>query len=173
MTDMLAVLADARRSFPMRLHTSRSNVSEWNSLFVDYEKPYVERLWQNFGDGFRIYMHKIHPCQPHETFFHRHPWPSAIYVEEGVYEMLVGTGTGDQPPETGVRIILPAGSSYEMVRPNDWHSVRPHKEASYSTFVTARPFPSWKQTPIPQQRELTPGEAEALYRKWVYEFYKN
>lgn len=28
------------------------NLSEWKSVFVDYHKPYVKRLWKQVGEAF-------------------------------------------------------------------------------------------------------------------------
>src|SRR5581483_10131554 len=60
--------------------------NHWHSLYVDYEPPTVERLWTDVGNC-RLYLHRIHPCE--KALYHAHPWPSAIKVLSGVYEMAV------------------------------------------------------------------------------------
>ncbi len=109
----------------------------WESLDVNYEPPRVERLWRKFGD-FRIYLHRIHPCE--KALFHPHPWPSAVEVLSGAYEMGIGYGAGPEAPPTAATAILRKGSSYEMIDPNGWHYVRPFGDPSLSIMVTGKPW---------------------------------
>lgn len=43
--DMLARLAEAERVLPELLRDEAG----WTGLFVDYERPFVERLWRPWG----------------------------------------------------------------------------------------------------------------------------
>lgn len=111
----------------------------WKSLFVNYHAPFVERLscdWQ----GGRVYMHKIHPCGVEDALFHPHPWPSAMKVLQGGYEMAIGYGAGTVKPPAAVRLMLGAGSEYEMTHPDGWHYVRPINRPSFSLMVTGNPW---------------------------------
>jgi hypothetical protein len=107
----------------------------WQTLDVLYEEPRVERVWLQFGNK-RIHLHRIHPCQ--KPYRHVHPWPSAILVLSGTYEMEVGKLPGNQVP--AATLILSAGSSYEMLNPLAWHSVRPLIEPSLSVMLTGQPW---------------------------------
>lgn len=113
------------------------NEDRWNSLLIDYEVPVVERVWTQWGQ-YRICLHRIHPCQ--KPYFHKHPWPSAMRIVEGKYEMSVGYGKGDQEPLHAAKIILTAGSTYEMVEPDGWHSVNPVAEPVMSVMVIGKPW---------------------------------
>ena len=112
---------------------------KWNSLFVDYHPPVVERLWREWND-FRIYLHRIHPCEPDQALFHPHPWPSAMRVLDGKYEMAVGYGTGEKEPPIAARIIMGAGSEYEMTDSDGWHYVRPIGNPTMSLMIAGKPW---------------------------------
>jgi hypothetical protein len=97
----------------------------------------VERLWTQYGQH-RVFLHQIHPCE--KALFHPHPWPSAVKVLSGLYEMGISYGVGKGDPPEAATCILAAGSSYEMIEPNGWHYVRPLGSASLSLMVTAAPW---------------------------------
>lgn len=109
----------------------------WNTLYIDYEVPVVERVWTQYGDN-RICLHRIHPCTT--PYFHKHPWPSAMRIVEGTYKMDVGYGKGEVPPLTACTILLSPGSSYEMIEPDGWHSVNPIHGPVMSVMVIGRPL---------------------------------
>lgn len=124
------------------LGTLLNSGTEWNTLDINYEKPHVQRVWQTVGE-FRVNLHRIFPCYAHESFFHPHPWPSALKIEEGRYEMNVGYGIGLEPDARYLTtLILPAGSYYEMTHYNAWHSVRPLDGPVMSVMITGKP---WKR----------------------------
>lgn len=112
----------------------------WSSMFIDYEKPYVERLWRSWRAHFRISLHRIHTCHEDEPLFHPHPWPSAIRILSGVYEMGIGHGAGDSKPPVNTRVILTSGCVYEMIDPDEWHYVRPLTDTSHSVMITDLPW---------------------------------
>jgi hypothetical protein len=120
----------------------RDNSVVWKDLLINYESPMVRRLWTEY-QGYRLYLHQILPCSV--PYRHIHPWPSAIHVVSGVYEMEVGTLDTLQtevPPEAvpAATLQLGKGSTYEMVNPKGWHSVRPLGEASLSVMLTGSPW---------------------------------
>lgn len=131
--EMLTALFEVESALPMLL----LDEDRWQSLDVNYEHPRVERLWTQVGT-WRVNLHRIHPCA--RALFHPHPWPSAVLVVSGKYEMGVGYGAGGEPPPEAVRLILTAGARYEMVDPDGWHSVRPLHESSLSLMVTGEPW---------------------------------
>ncbi len=133
-SSMLEILERADRMWP----TLIEDLALWTSVDVDYEPPRVERIWCPFGDGVRLFLHRIHPCET--ALFHPHPWPSAVRVLAGPYEMAVGYGAGPEAPPVAALCRLATGSSYAMENPNGWHSVRPISGLSLSLMVTAKPW---------------------------------
>src|SRR4051812_42565464 len=115
---MLALLADAERALPSLL----ADDGRWQTMDIDYEPPRVERAFTQVGDN-RVAVHRIHPCE--RALFHPHPWPSAVWIVSGSYEMAVGFGAGPTPRPEAATCILAAGSRYEMIHQDGWHSVRP------------------------------------------------
>lgn len=135
-------LARAEKALPELLQDALG----WHSLDVNYEPPHVERLWRPFADDFRLYLHRIHPCD--RALYHPHPWPSAIRLVEGEYEMGVGysdasyTAPGFSPP-TAAKLILTKGSMYVMDDRDGWHYVKPLGGPSLSIMITGRPWARW------------------------------
>lgn len=151
---MLEELERAERELPALISSSR-----WSSLDVDYEPPRVERLWTQL-DGLRVYLHRIHPCD--SALFHPHPWPSAVKVVSGRYEMAVGHGPAESPPPAAAKLVLAAGSSYEMTDPDGWHYVRPIGGPSLSVMVTGAPWKRWSPGKGRDLRPLSATDAGRL-----------
>lgn len=159
---MLNVLKRAEADLLVKLLERRGKGDNWKSLNITYEKPYVERLWLSYGKN-RIYLHRIYKCKREEALLHPHPWPSAVLLLEGEYEMGIGYGEGVTPPEISTTIIATAGTRYEMTNPNGWHYVRPLSDTTLSLMVTG---PPWNRVPVvtaPKQDPLTPFAREALF----------
>lgn len=116
-----------------------TNESLWHSLYVDYAKPYVERVYTNWN-GLRINLHRIKACESQEALFHPHPWPSAMRIVEGSYEMGVGYSSTDEIPPAAATVVLPAGAAYEMVHPDGWHYVHPLSNHSLTVMVSGEPW---------------------------------
>jgi hypothetical protein len=89
---MLEILASVESELPRLL----LDESAWSGLLIDYHPPTVERLWMGW-QGHRVSLHRIHPCGPGQALFHPHPWPSAMRILSGEYEMAVGYGRGETP----------------------------------------------------------------------------
>ena len=150
---MLKKLLEANKEAKRLLTKNHS----WNSLWVNYHKPYVERLWVQWGE-FRISLHKIYPCKKDEELFHPHPWPMASYILKGEYEMGVGYSQNSEiEPLLATRLIISDGSSYEITNPNCWHYVRPINDPSYSLMVTGKP---WVNKPESKALKLKPINPE-------------
>jgi hypothetical protein len=142
-----------------------ARADQWQSLFVDYEPPFVERLWAPVsvdGAAYRVFLHRIHPADPERCLFHPHPWPSAIKILSGSYWMNAGHGAGFEPPPVSMRLKLVAGASYEMAHPDGWHSVCPLGEPSRSIMVTGAPWSRPSHKPTKQLLPLDPAAADAL-----------
>lgn len=136
------------------------DIDGWHTLDVDYEPPRVERLWRDMvTPGYRLYLHRIHPCE--KALFHPHPWPSAVKILHGSYEMRVGYGKGIDEPPTAATIVLTKGSYYEMGDPDGWHNVRPlGNHPSYSIMITGPKWDRWSPKPK-QDHKLGPLTDEA------------
>jgi hypothetical protein len=143
------------------------NESDWHSLDIDYHPPRVERLWRQFGE-YRINLHRIHPCEPKDALIHPHPWPSAVRVFPGIYEMGMGFGTGIETPPLFGRIIVTDGFEYEMTHIDSWHYVRPIERPSFSLMVTGRPWdrekPVLPEAPLKPLAEVNKKEIFAFFR---------
>lgn len=155
---MLRILSNCAWDLPRLLEEPETS---WQSLDVDYDPPRVERLWRTVfyrdtgesGGEYRFYLHRIHPCE--DPLYHPHPWPSAVAVLSGSYEMSVGHGPGEKGPPVAMTSRLSPGSSYEMIDPDGWHSVRPLGQASLSLMVTGAPWSRWSPKPA-GKRKLEP-----------------
>ncbi|MDP3770633.1 MAG: hypothetical protein Q8R40_06955 [bacterium] len=131
---MLTILREVEIMLPRLL----ANANDWNSVFVDYHLPFVERVWRQWGE-YRIMLHQIYPCAPEEALWHPHPWPSAMKIESGRYEMGIGFRSDSIPAHAG-KHILAEGDTYEMVHPDGWHYVCPLDGPSMSLMVTGKPW---------------------------------
>lgn len=140
---------------------------QWTGLFVDYEHPYVERLWLPFREG-RLFLHRIHPCAEGQALYHPHPWPSAMLVVDGQYEMAVGYGRGENPPPVACRLLVGPGFRYEMTEPNAWHSVSPIRDVCWTVMVTGQPWERWTPRSSSPLRPLNPEE-----RAQMFEFFRD
>ena len=174
MLDKIKYLLDEETGFQV-LDELMSDPSVWNSLNITYHPPRVERVWRQHGDN-RIFLHRIHPCEPGEALWHSHDWPSAMAVVKGRYEHKVGylpyRGAEATVEDllTKIRclttLVLPEGSLYEMTEPKAFHSVRPLDGPALSLMVTGKP---WDQSdrfyfpkPKVQQEPLPPEVVEEI-----------
>jgi hypothetical protein len=155
---MWTALEAVERALPALL----ADEAAWQSLDIDYHPPRVERLWRAWGDH-RVCLHRIHPCAPEEALFHPHPWPSAMRILQGVYEMDVGWGPGTHPPAVAARLRLGPGSTYEMTDPDGWHRVRPIGGVSQSVMVTGAP---WSRVAPRSAGPLAPLTKEQAHELW-------
>ena len=110
----------------------------WTSIRLDHQQPVLERCYTQYGD-LRLGVHRIHPCET--AMYHPHPWPSAVYLLDGEYEMAIGHGEGSKPPPEAMRTVVTPGSRYEMLDPNGWHYVRPLVRPTLSIMLNG---PAWK-----------------------------
>lgn len=150
---MLSILYQIEEDLPELL-----NKPGWNSLYINYHPPVVERLWRQV-DGYRVYLHRIHPCTEEQALVHPHPWPSAIRVLEGSYEMGIGYGKGMTTPPIACKIITNKAFCYEMVEPDGWHYVRPIGYPSISLMVTGKP---WEREAPRSNEPLAPMSEERV-----------
>ncbi len=124
----------------------------WKTLRIDYHPPHVDRVYRDW-QGMRLCLHWIYPCEPGEALLHTHPWPSAMRVLRGHYEMGVGYGKGDAPPPIAARIVASGPMEYEMTDPDAWHYVRPVGGVAMTIMLSGKPWNRWSpQAP----KELSP-----------------
>jgi hypothetical protein len=154
---MLDVLAMAEAALPALLLDG----GIWQSLHVDYHPPTVDRLWTRWGE-YRLFLHRIHPCAPGEALFHPHPWPSAMRVLDGEYEMAVGFGQGMAEPPFAARMVARGDFRYEMTHPDAWHYVRPIGGPTLSIMVTGKPWERESHRATKPLSALAPGVVAEL-----------
>jgi hypothetical protein len=152
--EMLSKLYDIEHTLPSLL----PDTAGWHSLLINYHPPVVRRLWRDHGPC-RVYLHDIFACTAEEALFHPHPWPSAMRVVEGTYEMVVGYGAGDVAPPAAATLVLGPGTCYEMIEPDGWHSVRPLDTSTLSLMVTGAP---WERLAPKSDKPLAPLESAAV-----------
>jgi hypothetical protein len=133
--EMLATLLKIEAELPELLKDS----SRWKSLDVSYHPPRVERVFMQHGE-LRVSLHCIHPCERSEALFHPHPWPSAMRILSGNYEMAVGYGAGQSEPPIAATVVAGPGTSYEMADPDAWHYVRPIGGPALTLMITTKPW---------------------------------
>lgn len=129
----------------------------WNTLFVNYSQPFVERVYRDYN-GLCICLHRIASCDAGAALFHPHPWPSAMRIVSGSYEMGIGYGTTTDEPPVAATLVLPATSVYEMTDPNGWHWVRPLTHHSLSLMITGI---TWNRLSPKSTEPLGPLSSEA------------
>ncbi len=143
---MLNVLYAFEKQLPALLQDTVG----WNSVYIDYHKPFVERVWRNYGE-YRVSLHHIALCEEHTPLFHPHPWPSAMRIVAGEYEMGVGYTTGDVAPTIAAKIVMQAGNQYEMTNPHGWHYVRPLTPNTLSLMIAGKP---WSRNVVKVEKPL-------------------
>jgi hypothetical protein len=161
--NMLDLLHSVELALPILLRDE----TRWKSVFVNYHPPFVERLWCEWQEN-RIYLHCIHPCYAEDALLHPHPWPSTMKVLSGNYEMGIGHGSGTSKPPLAARLILAAGSEYEMTNPDGWHYVRPLNVPSISLMVTGKP---WGRTSPKSDKPLL--ELSPERQKEIFKFFRS
>ena len=142
----------------------------WKTLFVDYHPPLVERCWTQLGN-YRISLHFIHECKPEDALFHPHPWPSAMHVLEGTYEMGLGFGKGLEEPEKMCTVLVTNGMYYDMTHIDGWHYVRPVKSTCSTVMLSG---PKWGREEIKSEhplKELTP-ERKHIMLEYFLNYYR-
>ncbi len=164
---MLKILAEIEAELPELLE----DASAWSSKSIDYHPPKVERVYRDHR-GYRVNLHRTHPCAQGEALFHPHPWPSAMLIVGGAYRMRVGYGAGVDSPPVAATLILERAARYEMIHPDAWHDVTPAASApAYSLMVTGAPWV--RDAPVVPSAALPPLTPEAtrsildFFRAWT------
>lgn len=130
-------LKEAEKKLPYLL----SNPNIWQTLDVNYFPPRVERLWTQYDENHRLFIHIIHPTEE-LCLFHKHRWPASFKIVKGSYEMGVSYNKDEITSEEAYKVdiiskfILEKGSYYEMTNTHTLHYVKPLKEYSISLMIT-------------------------------------
>ncbi len=148
-----------------------SKPNEWRTLLVDYHPPIVERCWAQLGN-YRIFLHFIHKCEVKDALFHPHPWPSAMHVLHGKYEMGLGFGPGLIEPEKMCTVLSENGGLYyDMTHIDGWHYVRPVDGVCATVMLTGKP---WEREEIKSDEPLKPlaEDRKLIMLQWFANFYR-
>ena len=173
MIGMREVLTQVEKELPALLE----NPHGWQSLDIDYHNPRVERVWTQWN-GFRINLHRIQACKPHEALFHPHPWPSVVRIlggelgghDGGGYWTAIGSGPPDgEDPLKVAEIFMPNGSIICMEDPYGWHLVAP-PHTSYSLMITGGPWHT-KMTFKPGMKLRSMNEKDIEELKYYFKSY--
>lgn len=149
---MIKKLYEIESELYPHLEKMMENINSLNTMHIDYHEPFVNRIWFQYDEKHRVYLHKIFPSQSSEAaLFHPHPWKSAIRIIWGSYEMGVGHSETNEVPKIDCKLHLPQYTTYEMVEENGWHYVNP-RIPSYSLMVTGEL--NSRQMPIEPRKEF-------------------
>ena len=118
----------------------------------------TERRLSQYRDG-KLCLHRIHACEPGVAPYHPHPWPSAMRILEGTYELTVGCSAGERAPPVAARMIASSAFDYEMIDVYAWHSVRPIGAPAMTVMVTG---PRWERGASREDQTLSPRNGEPL-----------
>jgi hypothetical protein len=122
------------------------NPEIWQTLDVDYFPPRVERLWTQYDENHRLFIHVIHPTTE-PCLFHKHRWPAAFKMIEGEYEMGIAYSEKEITSDEAYKLpsissfIMSAGSYYEMTNTHTLHYVKPLEKPSISLMLTGPLYP--------------------------------
>jgi len=146
--------------------------AEWHTLLVNYHPPIVERLWAQIGN-YRVLLHFIHKCEVKDALFHPHPWPSAMHVINGKYEMGLGFGPGIVEPEKMCTILLENGGAYyDMTHIDGWHYVRPVEGVCATVMLIGKPWER-EQLEVTEKPKPFSEDRKLIMLKFFSEYYKN
>lgn len=137
----------------------------WKSINVNHQAPSVKRIWRNW-QGYRINLHKLTKVDGKEEYFHSHPWPIAIRLLTGSYQMCYEF-VQDEQVMTGVEIITPE-TPYCMENPNDKHSIKLLDNTIYSLMINGK---AWASNNELAEQEIIAHNLETLSSKDIEEIF--
>ena len=118
----------------------------WNTLDVDYYPPRVERLWTQYDNEHRLFIHLIHPTDE-PCLFHKHRWPASFKMIDGSYEMGITWFRDEIKSEDAhklpmmAKFIIYTGSYYQMTETHTLHYVKPLGGVSTSLMLSGPLYP--------------------------------
>jgi hypothetical protein len=141
-------------------HILRDENIVWHSLDISYLPPRVKRVWTQYNDNIRLFLHKISPATSKEAFYHPHPWLSAMKIVKGSYQMGLGCDDGTESPEILSTQIFNEGSYYDMTNPKSWHYVAA-SDIVYTIMITGPLFnPPVKMPKVPKETQSPLSKSE-------------
>jgi len=128
------VLAEVEEELPSLLLDRDS----WGGVVID-SMPVVYRLYREWNEDFRIFLHRIEPDPQRKLpVLHYHPSPSVMKIHSGGYKQFYGYGPpGGPTPPICASVDIREGAVHEMIDPNLWHAIT-LEETSWSTMVSPR-----------------------------------
>jgi hypothetical protein len=133
----------------------------WNTLDVNYFPPRVERLWIQYDQNHRLFIHVIHPTNE-PCLFHKHRWPASFKIIKGQYEMGISYSEKEISSDEAYdldqisKFILTEGSYYEMTNTHTLHYVKPQDQPSISLMITGPLYPEASVRKEILNNELSP-----------------
>ena len=114
------------------------------------------------GTKYVLLLHRFQREPQELVSRHVHPWPLAVHVLEGSYQMDFGPGAADVLELTDSNLIQ-AGDRY-VIAPDVWHSVRPVSEETYSIAIRPKADPQERRVsnPLARVQSLDTSIREAL-----------
>jgi hypothetical protein len=169
-----------------KLRTWLKDDQSWSTLYVDYERPHLMRLFRNVvlpdGRKIRVMLHYFlfendktaiaaaqdadpSTSDDQSNLYHPHPWASIMKILSGSYQQDLGIAHKrgiDTPPPIVTSQTLTTGDVYQMSHPWLWHRVRP-LETTSTLMITYIPD-KWDQEKLPSRGDLRPLTlAETLF----------
>lgn len=159
--DMLNILSSTEKYLSeWLLHPDK-----WASLLIDHEEPILERLWRRITFNrhpYRLCLHRLRAAhQQAESFYHNHPWPLAVKVIAGSYEMIYGFG--EKPSQT-TKIILKAGDAYEMIDPQMGHAIKPLVDNSLTLMLIGSSWSKSRESLTTTFKPLAPSKKDKILK---------
>ena len=127
----------------------------WKSKFINYEFPYVSRLYRKEECDQGEYYLSIHEIEvipyPHHALWHNHDYPLLVKVLAGVQLVQLGYEKGvEEGPD-----LFSYNSQYIMESDEQFHSVTPLTPKTLSLMITYKQFAGEKRHNQPQLKELS------------------
>ncbi len=149
----------------------------WNTLDVDYFPPRVERLWMQYDDTHRLFIHIIHPTEE-LCLFHKHRWPAAFKIIDGEYEMGISYSESEISSDEAHKIpiiskfIMSQGSYYEMLNTHSLHYVKPNSKPSLSLMLTGSLYPEDRKEKLDEILKPLSDLRKIEILNYIKKFYK-
>jgi hypothetical protein len=169
--DMYPVMQEIEQYLPSLLQDRDS----WKSLFIDYQKPYLMRIYRDIESStlkatVRVSLHYFLPdASPQneegEFLYHPHAWASSMRILEGMYSQFHGFANqrGLAPPPAKLcNTIHIQGDSYAMNHPWLWHEVNPFPNQAVMTLMVTYMPAFWDQDAPQSSKKLRSLNEEEL-----------
>tara|TARA_B100001971_G_scaffold211834_1_gene240436 strand:+ start:417 stop:1130 length:714 start_codon:yes stop_codon:yes gene_type:complete len=177
--DMGEVLSEIEHILPDLL----SEDQEWDSMLIDYEPPYLMRVYRKLeiSKDKTVYINLHYFFSPHFdegtsidnpyrknkatatedldslALYHPHPWAAGFKIISGEYTQRIGHAKElglKNKPTPGPEQIQDAGSKYAFNDPHTWHIVLPKGTSPIMTLMATYIPETWNQVgPKPKNKQ--------------------